>query len=158
MGCVHKHRGIPTIEKWGSLSCVQSVVEKTGEDNRKARKIGWVINQTLTLRPENDKMQAWWASEIPLKSMLERLWWCKHFKMESWSWTICCPMNCSNARNTHGLGAIKDHHMSSWNVAKKKLLLLTHVNVSRRKGRWSTINLVTMIEMTKAQLWEIKSS
>jgi hypothetical protein len=30
------------------------------------------------------------------KNMLENVWWCRHSKIESWSWTICCLMNCSN--------------------------------------------------------------
>jgi hypothetical protein len=35
---------IPTIEGWGSPSHVQSVVEKTREDNQKIRKIGRAVN------------------------------------------------------------------------------------------------------------------
>jgi hypothetical protein len=38
-GSVHTHQGMPTIEGWGSLSHVQSVGEKTKENNQKARKI-----------------------------------------------------------------------------------------------------------------------
>jgi hypothetical protein len=56
MGCVHTHQRIPTIEGRGNPSCVRTIVEKTREDNRKARKIGLVISQVLTLRPEHDKI------------------------------------------------------------------------------------------------------
>ncbi len=38
MGCVHMHQGIFVIEEWGSPNCVQNVMEKTGENNQKARK------------------------------------------------------------------------------------------------------------------------
>jgi hypothetical protein len=53
MGCAH--RGMPTIEGWGSPSHVQSVASKIEEDNRKVGKIGWVVNKVLTLGPEHDK-------------------------------------------------------------------------------------------------------
>jgi hypothetical protein len=36
MGCVHTYQGIYTIEGCGNPSCIWSVVEKDGEDNRKA--------------------------------------------------------------------------------------------------------------------------
>ncbi len=44
MGCVHTHWGMPIIEGWGSPSHIQNVVQKIGEDNRKARKIGPNVN------------------------------------------------------------------------------------------------------------------
>jgi hypothetical protein len=28
--------------------------------------------------------------------MLKNIWWFKCSEMDSWSWTIYCPMNCSN--------------------------------------------------------------
>jgi hypothetical protein len=40
---------MPTIEGWGSPSCVRSVVQKIGEDNPKARKINQTLNQVPTL-------------------------------------------------------------------------------------------------------------
>jgi hypothetical protein len=45
-----------TIEGWGNPSCVQNVVEKIGEDNRKARKITQTINTMPTFGPEHDKI------------------------------------------------------------------------------------------------------
>ncbi len=57
MGCVHTHQGILAIEGWGNASCIQSLVEKNGEYNKKTKKIGWVINQKLTLRPKHDKFE-----------------------------------------------------------------------------------------------------
>jgi hypothetical protein len=58
MGYVHAHQGIPTIEGWGSSSYVQNVIEKSKENNHKARKIGQTINQTSIPRLEHDKIQA----------------------------------------------------------------------------------------------------
>jgi hypothetical protein len=58
MGYVHMHRRIPTIEGWGSSSCVQSVVEKTKENNQKVGKIGQTINQTSIPKLKHDKIQA----------------------------------------------------------------------------------------------------
>jgi hypothetical protein len=33
-----------------------------------------------------------------LENILEKVWWCRCSKTESWSWTICCPMSCLNKR------------------------------------------------------------
>jgi hypothetical protein len=63
-----------------------------------------------TPRPKHDKIQAWWDSDIPLENMLERVWWCKRSKMESWSWTICCSMNCLNGgRHAWAGGGRRSH-------------------------------------------------
>ncbi len=43
-----------------------------------------------------------------LETMLERVWWCEHSKMESWSWTSCCSMNYSKGGNTRMLGVVGD--------------------------------------------------
>jgi hypothetical protein len=91
MGCVHTHWKRSTIEGCDSLNRIQNIVEKIGEDNQKAEKIGWTINQTLTLRLEHDKIRAQWVSNTWSKNMLKKVWWCKRSKMESWKWTICCP-------------------------------------------------------------------
>jgi hypothetical protein len=105
MGCVHTHWGRLVIDGCGSLNLVWSNVENIGEDSLKVRKIGWAINQAPTLRPEYNKIQAWWALGIVLESMLKRVWWCKCFKMESWSQTIWCLMSCSKiGRHVHGRG------------------------------------------------------
>jgi hypothetical protein len=68
--CAHtlKH-----TEGWGNPSYVRNIVEKTKEDNQKVGKTNQVGSQVLTLRPEHDKIQAQWASNILLKSMLEKL-------------------------------------------------------------------------------------
>jgi hypothetical protein len=44
MGCVHTHQGMHAIERWGSPSRIRSVVQKTREDNRKARKTSQAIS------------------------------------------------------------------------------------------------------------------
>jgi hypothetical protein len=62
-----------TIEGWGNSNHVRSVVEKTGEDNQKAKKIGQIINQAPTPEPKHDKIRAQWASNVPLENMLERV-------------------------------------------------------------------------------------
>jgi len=110
MRCVHTHQGMPTIKRWGSPSYVQSAVEKTREDNQKLKKIGWIVSQTFAPRPKHDKIQARWALNISLESMLEKVWWSRHFEMESWSWTICCLMGCSNGgRHTRARGGRRSH-------------------------------------------------
>jgi len=98
MGCMHMHQRIPIIEGWSSLNHIRTAMEKTKEINWKLRKISWIVNQAPAPRPEHDRIWAWWASNIPLENMLERVWWCKCSKMEFWSRPICCPMNCSNKR------------------------------------------------------------
>jgi hypothetical protein len=56
--------GAYAIVGWGSPSHVRSGVEKTREDNRKARKTNRVVNQLPTLGLEHDKIQAQWALDI----------------------------------------------------------------------------------------------
>jgi len=133
MGCVHTHWKIPAIEGWGNPSHIQSVVKNTREDNQKARKTNRTISQMFAPKLEHDKIQAQWASNISLESMLERVWWCKRSKMESWSWTICCPMNCSNGgKNAQARGGRKSHIALKccW---RENVLLLTHVKASKKK-------------------------
>jgi len=137
-------------EGMGNPSRIWNIMKKIGEFNRKLEKINRTISQTLTPRPEHDKIQAWWASNIPSKNMLERVWWCKHSEMESWNWTICWLMSCLNKRGYERIGGGRRSHATLKCCWKRKLLLLTCVKASKRKGRWSTINLETMIEATKA--------
>ncbi len=56
MRCVHAHQGMPTIEKCGSPSCVQSDGEKIGEDKRKVGKINSAISQVPTPGLEHHKI------------------------------------------------------------------------------------------------------
>jgi hypothetical protein len=109
MGCVQTHRKMLTIEGRGNPNHIRNIIEKNKEDNQKVGKISWTINQTPALRPEHDKFRTQWASNVPSKSMLERVWWCRHFEMESWSWTICCSMNYFKWKKTH---YTKMHHNS----------------------------------------------
>jgi hypothetical protein len=84
---------------------------------------------------KNDKIWPQWASSIPSKIMLEKVWSCKHFKMESWRWTICCLICCSKGRkHVHVLGNRRPHVAlrCCW---KRKVLLSTHAKASRRKQR-----------------------
>jgi hypothetical protein len=151
MGCVHTHQKIPTIERCGNPSHVWNIMEKDGEDNRKVRKVDWIINQAPNQRPKHDKIRAQWVSDILSKNMLERVWWCKHFEMESWNRTICWPMNCSK-RGRHARARGKRRSQVALKCCwKKKALLSTHVKALRRKGHWSPLNLATMMETTKAQ-------
>jgi L,D-peptidoglycan transpeptidase YkuD (ErfK/YbiS/YcfS/YnhG family) len=55
---------------------------------------------------------------IPLQNMLERVWWCRCSKMESWNRTICCPMSCSNERK-HARTRVVGDHMPPWSVMGK---------------------------------------
>jgi hypothetical protein len=119
MGCVHTHWGKPTIEGCDSLSHVQSAMEKNGEDNQKVEEIDRIISQVPTWGPKHDKIRARWASNIPSKNMLKRVWWCKRSKMESWRWTICCLMNCSKGEGDMFVLAAIKYHMLSWGVVRK---------------------------------------
>jgi hypothetical protein len=150
MGCVHTHWRMPAIEGWGDPSHVWNVVPKTQKIIKRLE--DWLsYKPVLALRPKHDKIRARWVSNVPLESMLERVWWCKHFEMESWSWTISCPMNCSNGgRHAWARGSRRSH--VALRCCWKGNVLLTRAKVLRRKGRWSTINLTTMTKMTKAQL------
>ncbi len=152
MGCVHTHQGMPTTKERGSPSCIQNVVRKIGEDNQKVGKTGQVISQTPTLRIKHDKIWAWWASNVSLESMLEKVWWCKCSEMEFWSWTICYPMSCSNGGTHAWVGGGRRSHAALRCCRKRNVLLSIHVKASRKKGHWSTINLIAMIKVIRAQL------
>jgi hypothetical protein len=78
------------------------------------------VCQTFALGLEQDKIWAWWASNVLLESMLDRVWWCKCSEMESWNWTICCPMSCSNGRRHTRARGVEDH-MSFWSVVGKEM-------------------------------------
>jgi hypothetical protein len=60
MGCVHTHQGLFTIEGWGNISRIWNVVQKIGEDNQKAKKIGRVVSQMPTPGPKQDQIWAQW--------------------------------------------------------------------------------------------------
>ncbi len=127
MGCAHTHWRIPTIEGWGNPSSLWNVVEKTKENNRKARKTSRAVSQTPIVGPEHDNIQAQWASNILLENMFQKVWWCK------WSWTIFCPMNYSNGGwHTQARGSKRSHAAlrCCW---KSNVLLSTHAKASRRK-------------------------
>jgi hypothetical protein len=112
MGCVHTHQKIFVIKGWGSSSHIRSVVEKIGEVNWKFGKISWTISQTPTPGLEHDRIWAWWALNILLDDVLKKVWWCRHSKMESWSWIVCCPMNCSNKRKHVWIGGNRKSHVA----------------------------------------------
>ncbi len=95
------HRRRLVIEGCGNPSRVWNVVEKIGENNRKVRKTSWAISQTLALGLEHDKIQAWWASSVMLEKILKMVWWCRCFKMKSWSQTICYS---KGRRHVHAKG------------------------------------------------------
>ncbi len=106
MGSMHTHWRMLAIEKWGNPSHVQSVLQKIREDNRKVGKTSWVVSQKFALGIKHDKFWAQWTLNV----LLEKVWWCKCFKMESWSWTICCPMSCSNGRkHAHATSGKRSH-------------------------------------------------
>jgi hypothetical protein len=46
-------------------------MEKDREDNWKAKKVGWTINQMPTMGPEHDKIWTQWVSNIMSKNMLK---------------------------------------------------------------------------------------
>ncbi len=122
---------------WGSPNCGQSTMEKIGEDNRKARKTSWAINQMPTFGLENDKIWTLWALDVLLKNMLNNIWWCKCSKIESWNQTICCWMSCSNGGKHAWIQGGKRSHATLRCCWKRKVLIC--VKVSKKKGCWSTI-------------------
>ncbi len=69
MRCVHTDQRMFTIKGWGSLSRVQNVVEKTGENNWKVRKTSWIVSQKPTPRP---KPQAC-ACLLPFEQLIEQI-------------------------------------------------------------------------------------
>jgi len=79
MECMHAHQKILAIEGLGSLSHIWNDVQKTKENYQKVGKIGRTINQTPALGLKHDRIWAWWASDILLKSMFIKVWWCKCF-------------------------------------------------------------------------------
>jgi hypothetical protein len=84
-----------------------------------------------------------------LKNMLANLWWCKTFWDQILKLNHLLPNELLKRMNNAWVGGdMKSHDaLSCW---KKKMLLLIHAKVSKRKGCWSTINLVAMIEVTRA--------
>jgi hypothetical protein len=137
------HRGRLVIEGCGNPSHVWNVVEKIGENNWKVTKTSWATSQTLALGLEHDKIQAWWASSIILEKILKMVWWCRCFKMKSWSQTICY----SKGRiHVHA----KDNKISYVALKCYYKRLSTRVKASRRKRHWSTINLTILIKVTRA--------
>jgi hypothetical protein len=58
------------------------------------------------------------ASSISLKSMLERVWWCKCFEMESWRWTTCFLLVVEKEGSTPVLGVV-ENRMLLWGVVGK---------------------------------------
>jgi hypothetical protein len=52
------HQKIPTIEGWGNLSHIQSIVEKTKEVSQKPKKIGQIVSQAPALGPKHDRIWA----------------------------------------------------------------------------------------------------
>jgi hypothetical protein len=99
----------------------------------------------------NPMLGLWqWALNVLSKSMLKRLWWCRRSEMESWNWTICCRMSCSNGRkHARARGGKRSHVV--FKVLLERKFIIDSWKASRRKGCWSTINLVAMIKATKAQ-------
>ncbi len=77
--------------------------------------------------------------------------------MECWNWTICYMMSYSNGGKHAWVRGNKRSHATLKCCWKENLLLPTRVNASKKKGHWSTINLATMIEATRAQFnkWTI---
>ncbi len=144
MGCVQMHQKIPRIEGWGNPSRVWCAMEKIGKNNWKARKTSRTINQVPTLGLKHDKIWAWWALNISLENMLFK----GYDGVDTFRWNLevepfVARWIVQMEKDMHGLGALKDH-MLFWGFAKKEMCCC-QLKVSRRKGFWSTINLIVMI-------------
>jgi hypothetical protein len=57
MGCVHTHRGMPTIKGWGRPSCIWRAMQKIRKNNRKVGKTNQVVNQVPILKQKHDKFE-----------------------------------------------------------------------------------------------------
>jgi hypothetical protein len=101
--------------------------------SRKFEKISWIISQTSTPRLKHDRIQTWWTLNILSKSMLEKVWWCRCFEMESWSRTICCPMNYSNEGKHAQVWGDRRSHVALSCCLTGKVSLLTCAKVLRKK-------------------------
>jgi hypothetical protein len=112
------HLGILAIEGLGSSSHICSVVEKTREASWKLRKIGLIVSQTFTPWLEHDKIWAQCALDIPLENILEKVWWCRRFEMESGFEPFVARWVVQMKENMHELGVIRNH-MLPWNVVRK---------------------------------------
>jgi len=88
--------------------------------------------------------------KYPVEKYVSKGMWCKHFKIKFWSRTIYCSTNYLNEWIYARVGGHMKSHDALNCCWKRKMLLLIHAKVSKRKGCWSTINLVAMIEVTKA--------
>jgi hypothetical protein len=148
MGCVHTHQGMLTIEVWGNLSCVWSDVEKIKENNRKARKIGWVVSQAPALKLEYDKMWTRWALDISLENMLK-----KYDGVDTLKWNLevepfVVRWVVQMKKDTRAKGGRRSH-VAMRCYWKRNVLLSIRAKVWKRKGCWSAINLTSMIEMTR---------
>jgi len=151
MGCVHTHWRILTFEGWGNPIHIRSTMKKNQRIWSKVWKY-WLNRKLNTYPwPKDDRIRAWWASNISSNNMLERLWWCRCSEMESWSQTICYLLSCSNKGKHAWVGGGRKSHVTLKCCWKGKVLLSTCVETSRSKGHWSTINLTTMIEVIRAQ-------
>jgi hypothetical protein len=62
--CAHTLTDAYNFEGWGSPNGVQIVLQKIGEDNRKARKTDQTVSQTPTLGLKHDKIWAQWPSDV----------------------------------------------------------------------------------------------
>jgi hypothetical protein len=142
-----EHWGILTIEGCDNPIHIWSIVEKDGEDNQKVRNASWTISQMPAPKLEHDHFWAWWVSNTMLENVLERVLWCKRFEMEFWNWTICCLMDYSKEKKHGHVKASRRSQVTLKCCWKWKVLLLTRAKASKRKERWSTINL-TMMEAT----------
>jgi hypothetical protein len=108
-GGVHMHWKILAIEGCSNPNYVQSVVEKTWENNWNDVNIGWLVNQTITPRLKHDKIWTWWTLSILSKSMLNRVWWYKRYEMKFLRWTICCPICWKGEKHAHAGSDRKSH-------------------------------------------------
>ncbi len=84
MGWLNTQWGRPIIITWGSPNQIHKVLEKIGNCNQNLEKIDKVVNHVLEFRLDHEMMQIQWMSNAPFKQMLEKPWWCKCFRLESY--------------------------------------------------------------------------
>jgi hypothetical protein len=92
--------------------------KKIRGNNWKVGKSNQAISQTPALGLGHDTIQTRWALNILSKSMLEKVWWCKHSEMEFLSEPFVARWAVQIKQDTRELEVVEDH-MPPWGVVGK---------------------------------------
>ncbi len=113
MGWLNTQWGRPIIARWGSPNQIHMALEEIGNCNQNLEKIDQVVNHVFELKPNHEMMQIQWMLNAPFKQMVEKVWWCKCFRLESYGCELFLN-TLFKRRKTY----------SSWVVGGHKLFLI----------------------------------